>query len=1255
MILLLALGAQAAWADDRMPVRDGLEFWLDAARQNAARKALGRPELVLHAPVDAAFDASGRGRHVLAPDEASRPTLVANGLRFDGRRQHLLAKEMGASFPALTIFVVAAPYANRGAFPALLSLNGRGANDFTSGLTLDQGPAATDRFDVLNVEGAGFGGARDLLRRGADFGVLARFRIDVEPARVTLHQDGSAQSEREREGRPLALDELTIGARRYAFGGPPAATGFFDGEIAEALVYGRLLTDGERGAVDAYLAAKHGTGRRVPLPRLPEGARRLVRVPDPPPVKVFLPGYEVRELPLQLNNVNNVLYRPDGALVALAYDGDVHLLRDTDGDGLEDTAELFWENKGRLRAPIGMALHPRGLVVPSKGKCSLLLEGGEEIVVASGWTELPHGVDALGAAVDRDGSVYFGLGCANFTNAYLLNDGKAGYRLDGERGTILRVSPDFKSREIVATGIRFPVGLRFNREGDLFATDQEGATWLPNGNPFDELLHVRKGRHYGFPPRHPAHLPGVIDEPSVFDYAPQHQSTCGLAFDENGDAVVAGYSRGKIYRTSLVKAEAGYAARTRLFASMTTLPADVCFSPGGDLVIAAHGGGPDWGSGPRGRGRLFKIRALDVPRPLLVWPHGPREVRVAFDRPADPERLRSAAVEFGAYVDAGDRFESARPGYQVVQDQLSAPRFELAVHGAQLTPDRRTLILPTAAHPEAAGYALSLPDAELRYDLHGVDAVWEGEGRWAGWLPHLDLSVARALTKGSATHDELWARCATPGRLTLRTRLDLRDVLRPAVQPGSRLDYALPEEKVRVLAGDRELGEGPAEVAIDTPGELRVSLSTNEDPRPRAIPLRRFLLPWAPPPGTRAPAVREMPELAGGRWHAGRELFFGEQAGCGKCHRVGGRGGEIGPDLSNLPHRDYASVLRDVAEPNFAIHPDYVAHVYALDDGRVLSGVARAEGDDLLLADTNGQVTRFPRSRVAKAKPAAISIMPEGIPKALGPEKMRDLLTFLLQEGPRMPDYGRETPPPPRSRDELKTALAGAVDARTRPIRVVLVAGRKDHGPGEHDYPAWRTAWTALLSRAADVQATSAMEWTDLSTADVAVFFQQGTWTPERAKDVDALLARGGGLVYAHYAVDGGKDAAGFAKRIGLAWQGGRSKFRHGPLELSFSEHAITRNFKTAAFHDESYWNLVGDPKDVTVLATGLEEGKPQPLIWTKESGGGRVFVSILGHYAWTFDDPLFRTLLLRGLAWAAKEPVDRFNELIAPGARLKD
>src|SRR5206468_202473 len=142
-------------------------------------------------------------------------------------------------------------------------------------------------------------------------------------------------------------------------------------------------------------------------------------------------------------------------------------------------------------APIGLALtppgfrHGQGVLVASKGKVSLLLDakGGaradREIVVASGWKELPHGVDTLGVAVGKDGRVYFGLGTADYTNAYLVHGGKARYDVKDERGTILEVSPDFEKRKVVATGIRFPVGLSFNRRGDLFATDQEGATWLP--------------------------------------------------------------------------------------------------------------------------------------------------------------------------------------------------------------------------------------------------------------------------------------------------------------------------------------------------------------------------------------------------------------------------------------------------------------------------------------------------------------------------------------------------------------------------------------------------------------------------------------------------------------------------------------------------------------------------------------------------------------------------------------------------------
>lgn len=60
------------------------------------------------------------------------------------------------------------------------------------------------------------------------------------------------------------------------------------------------------------------------------------------------------------------------------------------------------------------------------------------------------------------------------------------------------------------------------------------------------------------------------------------------------------------------------------------------------------------------------------------------------------------------------------------------------------------------------------------------------------------------------------------------------------------------------------------------------------------------------------------------------------------------------------------------------------------------------------------------------------------------------------------------------------------------------------------------------------------------------------------------------------------------------------------------------------------------DVADAHVLATAKVNGQDRPLIWVKQNGKGRIFASILGHYTWTLDDPIFRKMLLRGIAWAA-------------------
>lgn len=258
-----------------------------------------------------------------------------------------------------------------------------------------------------------------------------------------------------------------------------------------------------------------------------------------------------------------------------------------------------------------------------------------------------------------------------------------------------------------------------------------------------------------------------------------------------------------------------------------------------------------------------------------------------------------------------------------------------------------------------------------------------------------------------------------------------------------------------------------------------------------------------------------------------------------------------------------------------------------------------------------------------------------------------------------MPRDHKDPRPKPRTVAEVNALLTGAPSPaeKIRPLRVVLVAGKKDHGKGEHDYPAWQKAWTPLMKLAEKVDVQTAWEWPEkeeFQKADVMVFYQHGDWTPQRAADIDAFLDRGCGLVYIHWAVDGREDAPGFAKRIGLASRGGKIKYRHGPLDLSFnkeSKHPIARNFDRLQLVDESYWTLTGQLPSNRVLATQIEDKQPQPLFWSIEHAKGRVFVSIPGHYSWTFDDPLFRVLLLRGIAWTAREPVDRFNDLVWPGA----
>jgi uncharacterized protein len=92
------------------------------------------------------------------------------------------------------------------------------------------------------------------------------------------------------------------------------------------------------------------------------------------------------------------------------------------------------------------------------------------------------------------------------------------------------------------------------------------------------------------------------------------------------------------------------------------------------------------------------------------------------------------------------------------------------------------------------------------------------------------------------------------------------------------------------------------------------------------------------------------------------------------------------------------------------------------------------------------------------------------------------------------------------------------------------------------------------------------------------------------------------------------------------------------------ADHPITTGIEDFELHTEQYWVLTDDYIDV--LATTTTAVRPwgawqrpvtTPAVWTRQWGRGRVFVATPGHKVDILQDPNVRTIVQRGLLWAAR------------------
>ncbi len=280
-------------------------------------------------------------------------------------------------------------------------------------------------------------------------------------------------------------------------------------------------------------------------------------------------------------------------------------------------------------------------------------------------------------------------------------------------------------------------------------------------------------------------------------------------------------------------------------------------------------------------------------------------------------------------------------------------------------------------------------------------------------------------------------------------------------------------------------------------------------------------------------------------------------------------------------------------------------------------------------------------------------------------------------------DHDQSKVPPTRMNKAffLVTVLALQTAAACRaaePAKILLIAGKPSHGPGDHEFRAGMLLIQRTLQAVPAVQTLVASNGWPADTsafqgvAAVVIYSDGGAGHPaiqgDRMELVNALAKKGVGLGFMHYAVEVPKGDPGKAMQ---EWIGGyyEHEFSCNPMwspeYQTFTTHPTTRGVKPFSIRDEWYFNmrfcpdmkgitpiLVAKPSDKVrngpyVWPNGpyphiqAAKGRDEAMMWVLErDDGGRGFGFTGGHVHRNWGNENFRKVLLNTLLWVAKVEV---------------
>jgi hypothetical protein len=259
----------------------------------------------------------------------------------------------------------------------------------------------------------------------------------------------------------------------------------------------------------------------------------------------------------------------------------------------------------------------------------------------------------------------------------------------------------------------------------------------------------------------------------------------------------------------------------------------------------------------------------------------------------------------------------------------------------------------------------------------------------------------------------------------------------------------------------------------------------------------------------------------------------------------------------------------------------------------------------------------------------------------------------------------------------VAAVLLGAVPggAPQEKKKLVLVAGKQSHGPGDHEFRAGALLLKKCLEPVGGLEVVVVSNgWPDDpkvfdGAAAIVCYADGGGGHPfiqgDRLRFFDELAKKGVGIGFLHYGVEVPKEKGGTEF---LDWVGGyyENAFSCNPMwspdYQAFPDHPITRGVKPFSTRDEWYMNIRFRPdmKDVTPLLVArpsdqvrkgpyvypkgpyehvvARSGQDEVMMWAVErAGGGRGFGFTGGHRHQNWGNENQRKIVLNALVWLAK------------------